>query len=268
MFYPPPLSKQKIPAPLLPTIEKIHTIALQEKNEKTAGILAHLTDPAQAYQYVYYAALVDTVLCGKKGKIIDMGGFLGQVTALLRSLHYDCDNLVTAYPSIKKAFAPLDIPFVLSKDATKLPYADRSVTAVVSSGVLEHVHEQGWTDTAALQEIYRVLEPNGYFFCWNLPRHYALLEYLSKFHNTSCHDRLYTQKQLKEMAHSCGFSLVSLENNSDILTIRGPRSILHLFDPWTQFILDYYASKIPFFSLFSHHITAVFQKPSHPQAPQ
>ncbi len=268
MIYPPPFSKEKLPAPLLSTIEKIHALALEEKNEKTAGILAHLTDPAEAYQYVYYTALVHTLLQGKKGKIIDMGGFLGQVTALLRSLEYNCYNLVTEYPTLKKSFELLNIPFVLSKNPTRLPYADASVCAVVSSGVLEHVHEQGWTDAAALQEIYRVLEPGGYFFCWNLPRKYALLEYLSRVHGTSCHDRLYTQKQLKEMTRTCGFEIILLENNSGVLTIKWGRSILRLFDPWTQFVLDYYASKIPLISFFSHHITAILQKPKSSQPSQ
>lgn len=48
---------------------------------------------------------------------------------------------------------------VLRGDATRLPFADGSFDAVITSEVLEHIE----SDTAALAEMHRVLRPGGVF---------------------------------------------------------------------------------------------------------
>lgn len=261
MKYPPPSSIKKIPSPLFDIIHRIHDIAVHEQSIRKTTVLSHLTNLYEAYQYVYYVYMVHQFLQGQKGKIVDWGGFIGQVTILLRSLGYDCENNVLSLPSAHDAFTSFAIPYIINTNNPKvLPYKDNSVFAVISSGVLEHVYEHDMTDREALHEIYRVLQPKGYFFCWNLPKKYALLELLALWHNTSCHPIRYKQTQIKKLLEDSKFDVKDIGSNSGILTVRGLRTILQQFDPWKQFVLDYYASQIPGFHCFAHHITVVAQK--------
>lgn len=261
MFYGPLFDKNRIPPILFKTIHDIHDSALLAQPAGQSGVLSHLTNMFEAYQYVYYVSLVDAILQGQKGKIVDWGGFIGQVTILLRALNYDCDNLVLELPSKKAYFEKFEAPPLIHPDPKSLPYENNSLLAVISSGVLEHVHEYGQNDFAALQEIYRVLKPGGYFFCWNLPRKYALLELLAQFHGTSCHEKKFLENAFRRMLCQAGFEVPLIGGNSGIFTIKGPRFLLQCFNPWTQFVLDYYAGKVPGFHLLAHHITAIAKKP-------
>jgi hypothetical protein len=113
------ISKFNISPTLFQKIEEIHTLAKKIETEKKTLVLYHLTSLFEAYHYVFYVNFIDTILQKRKGKIVDWGGFVGQVTILLRSLGYDCDNAVLAYPSTKKDFERFEIPYVLIKNQKK-----------------------------------------------------------------------------------------------------------------------------------------------------
>ena len=270
-MYPPPIQKEALPKILFDKIHRIHNLATQQQTSTGNSALSHLTNLFEAYQYVYYVALVDYYLQRRDqekedkertGIIVDWGGFVGQVTILLRSLGYDCENNVLTFPSTKDAFDEFNIPYTINKNPKILPYKDNSVSALLSSGVLEHVHEYEMTDEEALQEIYRVLKPGGYFFCWNLPKKYALLELLALQHKNSCHPIRYHQSQFSKKLENTGFQVIDINSNSGILSIGGVRKVLQLFDPWKQFVFDYYVSQLPGIQFLAHHITAVAQKPT------
>jgi len=141
---PPLYNKEKVPKILFEKMLRMHELAVTEQYPNKTGVLSHLTNLFEAYQYVYYVIVVDHYLHGRKGKIVDWGGFMGQVTVLLRSIGYNCENNVLSYPSKKEIFAEFDIPYKLNrKNPKKLPYEDNSVLAIISSGVLEHVYEHG-----------------------------------------------------------------------------------------------------------------------------
>lgn len=259
----PPLDKSCIPQKLFEQIHKISEIACHAPKNKHK-VLQHLINLHEAYNYVYYVYLVDKVLDKAKGRIVDWGGFCGQVTLLLKALGYKCQNYVLTYPSQKRLFDKLDIPYQVGDHPKKLPYKNNSCLALISSGVLEHVSATDTTDKESLEEIFRVLKPGGYFFCWNLPRKFAVVEFLSKYwHGTNCHPIKYTEKKFCRLLEETGFKVTYLDSHGGILTISFLRKILYTFNPWTTFIFDYYFSKLPFFNFFSHHITMVAQKRLH-----
>ena len=86
----------------------------------------------------------------------------------------------------------------------KLPWADDSLDAVISSGVLEHVpHEQ-----MSLSEVYRVLRHEGKLVVSGLPAKYSLVEWFNRRTGRPNHPRRYTPAQAKKLLLSCGFHVV------------------------------------------------------------
>ena len=93
-------------------------------------------------------------------------------------------------------------------DATRLPFADASFDCVVTSEMLEHIHD----DAAALSELVRVLKPGGTFaatvpswlpekICWMLSD-----EYHAPFVQGG-HVRIYTARELSDKVASRGLRI-------------------------------------------------------------
>jgi len=101
----------------------------------------------------------------------------------------------------------------------------------------------------------------GYFFCWNLPRKWALLEMINYLKKKDCHRRRYNNGEFKKIMKDSGFKIIFFDTHGDILKIkRQIRERIYKKDIWDGFCLDYKFSKLPLINLFSHHITAVCQK--------
>ena len=120
-------------------------------------------------QMLLYRSLARDLADRRPGRILDWGCGFGQVSALLRAegldaVPYDFDPdldepatiALERYPDMEARFSP---------DPVCLPFPDDGFDTVLSCGVLEHV--QG--PDASLDEIHRVLRPDGTFFVTNLP---------------------------------------------------------------------------------------------------
>lgn len=96
-------------------------------------------------------------------------------------------------------------------DPTKLPFADESFDAVASIGVLEHVRETGGTEVDSLNEIWRILKPNGLFLCVHFPNRYSWIEYAARKMKKWYHEYCYTEREIYELAQLTQFQILQIQ---------------------------------------------------------
>ena len=161
--------------------------------------------------YVYYGRLIAEFVPEKNARIIDWGGLYGQVTKILLGLGYQ--NVFTYllhrtphYPLFREAFS---LPTLWGQDPNRLELENKSVDVFISSGVLEHVREDGVGDEKLiLPEIYRVLKKGGLFFIWNLPAPWGSSELLArlfkKWHHTYC----FRKGEILDLLGGAGFQIL------------------------------------------------------------
>jgi ubiquinone/menaquinone biosynthesis C-methylase UbiE len=141
----------------------------------------------------------------------------------------------------------------------RLPFSDRTFTAITSADVL--YHKGVANDQQALKEFHRVLKPDG-IIVLNLPA----FEFLRSSHDRAIHtDRRYTKRQLRSMVEAAGFKIQklyyrntllfplvalirmlrkgSLGSDSDVVL---PSSIVNETLTRILFLDDWLARKIPF----------------------
>jgi SAM-dependent methyltransferase len=113
-------------------------------------------------------------------------------SAFLAGIDMVPDGLVRAHELVPSAA-------LLLADICRLPFADRSVDAVVSANVLEHVPD----DAAALSEIRRVLAPGGRAVIV-VPAGPGLYDYYDRFLG---HERRYARGELAQRARGAGLDV-------------------------------------------------------------
>jgi ubiquinone/menaquinone biosynthesis C-methylase UbiE len=97
-----------------------------------------------------------------------------------------------------------DVRYVVTP-GPELPFAEGEFDAVLNSGVLEHVGDEG----AALAELRRVLRPGGRLFTYHLPNRYAYTEWLGRRLGRFHHDRTYTRHEASAVFERAGFRVQS-----------------------------------------------------------
>ncbi|HEV8537985.1 MAG TPA: class I SAM-dependent methyltransferase [Bacteroidota bacterium] len=100
-------------------------------------------------------------LLPKTGKILEAGCGLGRWVFYLRNLGYDVVGIDLSHDAIDAAKAyDRSVP-ILYKDVAHTEFEDRSFSAVISLGVVEHFEEgpQG-----VFEETFRILRDDGLFF--------------------------------------------------------------------------------------------------------
>ncbi len=85
-----------------------------------------------------------------------------------------------------------------------MPFNDTQFDAALSCGVLEHVPDEN----GSLDEIHRVLKPNGAFFIFNLPQKHSYKEFLiERFRMGYTHERKYTANSIGALLTKHGFHI-------------------------------------------------------------
>ena len=176
---------------------------------------------------VQYRAISRRIAEEQRGPVLDWGTGLGQVSKLLADLGVD----VTPFeyrPDRKPGVRPLErypeLRVHSNDDPVELPFADSSFDAVLSCGVLEHVSDPD----GSLDEIRRVLRPNGTFYLYNLPNRAAYTEKVARalgmyYHGKLPDDRVYTLRSARELLERHGFEVRELRRAHMLpLVLGGP----------------------------------------------
>lgn len=140
--------------------------------------------------------LLNKLNCKKKLKILNVGAGTGNDLSVLRKF-----GKIYAVDTNKNALDLLPKDLVFEKlvcDACQMPYPDGFFDLVVAFDVLEHIKE----DSMAVNEINRVLKPNG-FFVFTVPA----FNFLYSSHDRALnHFRRYNNAYIKKLL--TGFSSI------------------------------------------------------------
>jgi SAM-dependent methyltransferase len=136
--------------------------------------------------------------------------FAGRKTSDIRILDWGCGKGQLSYFLHKKGYRDITVAEVADYphtklwnkiDATRLILDDpilikskpQQYDIIISAGVLEHVPY----DQASLQELQRLLKPDGALFCFNLPSNIGYIHRISHLLGDYYHDRLYSKREIK-----------------------------------------------------------------------
>jgi SAM-dependent methyltransferase len=189
--------------------------------------------------------------------VLDWGCGKCQVSYLLKKRNINvlsCDVDIPGHGDSKfEQYTPIaeyaNINVIPLKHQYILPFADESFDVVLSFGVLEHVDD----DKKSLDEINRILKPNGLFFCFWLPYKYSPRQNWIKLKGDNYHDRLYVMDKMKHLLDETRFNLTDYWYR-DLLPFRrlpfGKKNfrIMENFDNWLcrNTVLKYLATNIEF----------------------
>ncbi|HWH08735.1 MAG TPA: methyltransferase domain-containing protein [Candidatus Thermoplasmatota archaeon] len=189
---------------------------VEEVARTGVGFADNLRNPYAWVVYVYYTGLLQRLLPDKRARIVDWGGLYGHVTALLRERGYeDTSNyllfLPDRYADFERTFA---LPTLYGKEPNALALPDASVDCFISSGVLEHVREDGvGREDLVLKEVRRVLKPGGILAVWHLPTTLAAADLWGKLRGRWYHRYRYGERQVRRLVADAGLDLVHLERH-------------------------------------------------------
>ena len=157
-------------------------------------------------------AVADSVRANPTGPVADLGCSTG----------YLLEDLAAALPNrqlvgvdviasgLEKAHALVPDAALFLADVCDLPFDDRSVQAVVSANMLEHVAQ----DVQALREIRRVLVPGG-VAALIVPYGRRLYDYYDRYLG---HERRYGPGELADKASQAGLTVLRTEHLGQLLS--------------------------------------------------
>jgi SAM-dependent methyltransferase len=115
------------------------------------------------------------------------------------------------YPLFQKEF---EIPTLWGIDPNRLSLESQSIDVFISSGVLEHVREDGFgEEEKILNEIHRVLKTGGLFFIWNLPARLGTSELLAMVRGSWYHPVRYWKRDIIRLLQNSNFEIIYLDKH-------------------------------------------------------
>ena len=244
-------------------LEIVRYVKSREDAATSSFLTKHIDSLPKIAEYTKYIRLA--CMADMARPIIDWGCQCCHVTVMLEELGfqnvipYAMSDDLKAVHDVMKCFFP--DKFVIGSSPFMLPFASSSISALISSGVFEHVQEFGVIPEPMLAEIFRILEPGGLFIVWKLPNVSGVSEIKSDIIGTWSHEYRYTKTGFVRLAKSVGFS--PLVQGSEGLLPLGISSLLRSIPP--LYILDRFflwLSVLAPFSTFANDHYFVFQKPS------
>ena len=159
---------------------------------------------------------------GYEVKAIDIDNFLEKEKSKNhKTMAYD-QRLI--WPIFEKKYSNLKLAHYFGN---KIPFEDNSFDGIIAYAVLEHIPDT--EIPRVMDEIRRVLRPNGYFVISRLPRKLAYVEHLAGLLGIEHHDRLYGDKEIVTLLDSYGFKV--LEKSIIAMLPEYPVNLVNRFFP-------------------------------------
>ncbi|HMK66216.1 MAG TPA: methyltransferase domain-containing protein [Thermodesulfobacteriota bacterium] len=175
--------------------------------------------------YCYYCCLVKALASGPEALIIDWGGLYGHITMILQNMGMQkVFNYLLHHSSHYALFQErFGIPTLWGREPNRLNLDSQSADIFLSSGVLEHVREDGQGDEAViLNEIRRVLKEHGLLFIWNLPAKLGSSELLAIAAGKWHHQYRYWKRDMVRLLENAGFEILCWDKQKFL-----PGAVMH-----------------------------------------
>jgi SAM-dependent methyltransferase len=215
------------------------------------------------FNYCYYCSLVRSFVPDPAALIIDWGGLYGHITMMLQTMGYSTvfNYLLYQTPHYSLFKEHLEIPTLWGQDPNRLDLESNSVDGFISSGVLEHVREDGQgQEETILLEIHRVLKNGALFFVWNLPAKMGTSELLAITTGKWHHQYRYWRKDVLRLFREANFDILYLDKHKffpgSVMTFLEKR-----MDPIRLLKWDDHLSHIFPFNLLARDFALVVRKP-------
>jgi SAM-dependent methyltransferase len=165
-----------------------------------------------APQLLEYRTAVERIAADRPQKLLDWGCGYGQLSHMLKTRGIDVTS-IEWHPTIPEGEVRRlerypDVEARYTQEPVKLPYPDASFDAVLSMGVLEHVHDPA----GSLDEIHRILQPGGRLYVYKLPNRRSYLERAARaaglyYHGQLEHDEVYTVPSARDLIERHGYAI-------------------------------------------------------------
>jgi len=223
-----------------PAAERAEVIAIARA--AASPKLRHIAHAASVRNYQRIAGEIAAALA-PGAAVLDWGAGKGHLAWLLANR----DLRVTGFK--KREGASRQIPFpvsiVFDDHPWRLPFEDGAFEAVVSCGVLEHVPDPD----RSLDEIARVLRPEGKLFIYFLPSRWSWTEKLNDWRGASDHPVKYTPRTLRDLLARHGLRLARARRANFLPQTlpRGNRAMQRAWDAigTAWYAIDRAGSRVP-----------------------
>ncbi len=249
---------------------KLHENYLRICKEHQVLYAENLAHQGDWLFYRFFCTLIETLFPDKNAEIIDWGGLYGHITLLLKNRGYHhVHNYLLNDERYQKMVAPFythfqkafHIPTLYGEKPDIFNLEDERYDIFISSGVLEHVRDEGeTTEEKVLQEVFRVLKPGGAFLIWNLPCIYSLSEGLAEMTGKWHHTYRYHRNDITTLLRNAGFN-ISVCKAHKFLPGSGFKFFSRSFQPEKLLRFDDTLSQIFPFSCLARDFFIIARKP-------
>jgi SAM-dependent methyltransferase len=228
-----------------PAAERAEVIAIARATGNPK--LRHIAHAASVRNYQRIADEIATALPAGAA-VLDWGAGKGHLAWLLANRGLRVTGFKKRKGESKQI--PFPVTMVFDDHPWRLPFGDGQFDGVVSCGVLEHVPDPD----RSLDELARILRPDGRLFIYFLPNRWSWTEKLNDWRGASDHPVKYTPASLRDLLAHHGLRLARARR-ANFLPQTLPRGNVRLQRAWDAvgpawYAIDRAGSRVPLLNTF------------------